>query len=727
MPFNKKQTYCQVPNNDFDLRIPLHSDESFQHGIVFQAKYIGSLDVPRPNNRMEIVAAMRRIRYEFKSKGMKKKKVTFEISVDGVKVSLFKRRPKKKDWPVDDSTLLLMQHPVYRIFYVSHDSQDLKIFSYIARDASSNFFRCNVFKTTKKSQAMKIVRTVGQAFEVCHKFAVPPVGHHDDANEEEYEEEEEEEEVHGEVEEEKASQQDLQSSVDHLSLPSLDTKPPARSVEYGTAEVTDHNHPVDLLNVSLDSSPKSVMEPIRLEPSSSQQLEQLIHQQQSYPRPEPAVATQVNQQQGTTPLALQHEVLLLKQQVEQQQQQTQAAIAQVKLLKDQLAAETAARVEAQARTHQLLIHNKELLDHIQTLVTQMQELESKVPVISNLPTPSTIPQMMAVQQQQASSRLPTLREVDCQQELVNMAAAMLTAAAASSVQNNREMQAQQLQHQLQQQQQQYAILLAQAVQQQQQQQQVHFQQLPPAMSGSPLSPGMMGQQQTTNPQNYFQFQTNNSSAQNSPSHLTLGGNQTIVSQPHYHSPHSPSYNNLGPVNNGPTATAVNPLPSALQRPSSTFILPLGDVDQSGSHDSGLGSGHLGGGAVSTASAAALRSMEVIRRLQLIGEDSSGGGASVNSLHSSDSDRQRMDSSLESMTSGGQGRPTLPTLHQQLEHLRLGNEAGGSDECRTPSSVSGGALRRNGPFITRSTSEKVPHRNEILAQVQRTSWARHTTK
>ena len=48
-----------------------------------------------------------------------------------------------------------------------------------------------------------------------------------------------------------------------------------------------------------------------------------------------------------TSLALQHEVLLLKQQVEQQQQQTQAAIGQVKLLKDQLAAETAARMDAQ--------------------------------------------------------------------------------------------------------------------------------------------------------------------------------------------------------------------------------------------------------------------------------------------------------------------------------------------------------------------------------------------
>lgn len=193
---------------------------------------------------------------------------------------------------------------------------------------------------------------------------------------------------------------------------------------------------------------------------------------------------------------------------------------------------------------------------------------------------------------------------------------------------------------------------------------------------------------------------------------------------HYHSPNS-SYNSLGPVN---TTNSVignsNPPAAVTQRPASTFILPLGDADQNGSHDSGLGSGHLSN-AVSSASAAALRSMEVIRRLQLIGEDSSGGGASINSLHSSDSDRQRMDSSLESMTSGG--RPSLPTLHQQLENLRLGNEAGGSDECRTPSSLSGGTLRRNGPFITRSTSEKVPHRNEILAQVQRTSWARHTTK
>lgn len=48
------------------------------------------------------------------------------------------------------STKTLSRHLCSRIFYVSHDAHDLKIFSYIARDGQSNVFRCNVFKSKRK-------------------------------------------------------------------------------------------------------------------------------------------------------------------------------------------------------------------------------------------------------------------------------------------------------------------------------------------------------------------------------------------------------------------------------------------------------------------------------------------------------------------------------------------------------------------------------------------------
>ncbi|GIY99539.1 carboxyl-terminal PDZ ligand of neuronal nitric oxide synthase protein [Caerostris extrusa] len=69
-----KKQYNLVNDDAYDSRIPLYNEEAFQHGITFNAKYIGSLDVPRPSSRVEIVAAMRRIRYEFKANSMKKKK-----------------------------------------------------------------------------------------------------------------------------------------------------------------------------------------------------------------------------------------------------------------------------------------------------------------------------------------------------------------------------------------------------------------------------------------------------------------------------------------------------------------------------------------------------------------------------------------------------------------------------------------------------------------------------
>lgn len=50
----------------------------------------------------------------------------------------------------------------------------------------------------------------------------------------------------------------------------------------------------------------------------------------------------------------------------------------MQLLEDQLSAETVARVEAQARVRQLLLTNRDLLQHVSLLVRQLKELEIRV-------------------------------------------------------------------------------------------------------------------------------------------------------------------------------------------------------------------------------------------------------------------------------------------------------------------------------------------------------------
>ncbi|KAG7314595.1 hypothetical protein KOW79_021898 [Hemibagrus wyckioides] len=329
-----------------DSRVPLHNDEAFQHGIHFQAKYIGSLDVPRPNSRMEIVAAMRRIRYEFKAKSIKKKKVNMVVSVDGVKVIL-RKKLKRKEWTWDESKMLVMHDPVYRIFYVSHDSQDLKIFSYIARDGSSNTFRCNVFKSKKKSQAMRIVRTVGQAFEVCHKLSLQSADGQMDRQMDRLALGE-----NGKSEEETPSEGHELTGAERVSGVEMEMKP----VSACEQAITDVLQSLSELNMVKPGKPLQELEEMPLHPLS------------------PSSPCSLSR----TPLADQHHLQLLQQQVLQQQQQAQVAVAQVQLLKDQIAAETAARMEAQARSHQLLLQNRDLLQHIALLVQHVSELEAKV-------------------------------------------------------------------------------------------------------------------------------------------------------------------------------------------------------------------------------------------------------------------------------------------------------------------------------------------------------------
>ncbi|XP_040143247.2 carboxyl-terminal PDZ ligand of neuronal nitric oxide synthase protein isoform X1 [Ictidomys tridecemlineatus] len=375
------KTKYNLVDDGHDLRIPLHNEDAFQHGICFEAKYVGSLDVPRPNSRVEIVAAMRRIRYEFKAKNIKKKKVSIMVSVDGVKVILKKKKKllllQKKEWTWDESKMLVMQDPIYRIFYVSHDSQDLKIFSYIARDGASNIFRCNVFKSKKKSQAMRIVRTVGQAFEVCHKLSLQ----HTQQNADGQEDGESERNSNGSGEPGRqltGAERASTVTAEETDIDAVEVPLPGNDVLEFSRGVTD----LDAVGKEGGSHMDSKVSPHPQEPTLTASPRMLLPSSSSKP---PGLGT-------GTPLSTHHQMQLLQQLLQQQQQQTQVAVAQpgpaptsdggagvqVHLLKDQLAAEAAARLEAQARVHQLLLQNKDMLQHISLLVKQVQELELKL-------------------------------------------------------------------------------------------------------------------------------------------------------------------------------------------------------------------------------------------------------------------------------------------------------------------------------------------------------------
>lgn len=351
------RTKYNLVDDAHDLRIPLHNEEAFQHGINFEAKYIGSLDVARPSSRVEIVAAMRRIRYEFKVKNIKKKKVHIMVSVEGVKVALRKKK-KKKEWTWDESKMMVMQDPIYRIFYVSHDSQDLKIFSYIARDGQSNVFRCNVFKSKKKSQAMRIVRTVGQAFEVCHKLSLQHAQHNAPPSGED-------EGLRTPANERRAppaAPSEAPPITAEEAAPAVAEETDIDAVETGT-EGPEESNP-DRGVTDLDATDKS---DLRHDKDEGPLL-------MSSPR---MLLPPAGSASPGGPLSVHHHIQLLQQQLQQQQQQTQVAVAQVHLLKDQLSAEATARIEAQARVHQLLLQNRDLLQHISALVQQIQELERR--------------------------------------------------------------------------------------------------------------------------------------------------------------------------------------------------------------------------------------------------------------------------------------------------------------------------------------------------------------
>ncbi|XP_055703270.1 capon-like protein isoform X4 [Phlebotomus papatasi] len=628
-------TPYDLVSDDLDVRVPLYADQAFDHGITFQAKFIGWQEVPRPSSKTEIVQAMRRIRYECKVQNMKKRKVSIEVSVDGVRVCLKKKKRKKKQWNGDGNGLELMNHPIYRIFYVSHDSSDLKIFSYIARDGSTDTFKCSVFKSHKKSQAMRIVRTVGQAFEVCHNRKV---------------------------------------SAQNTKVTALDR------AEDGGSETPCDTSEQDRCSdpLSDDEEPRKEIIPITPEPVLARPNHLDILSQVNY---DSRKSPQENEERSTSPLPAAREIQKLKEQLEQQSLQTRQALAQLMLVREQLISETNARVEAQARTQQLLQQNRELLEHIAALGGYHEP-----------DRPSLTAATLGIAPQSPLFLTPTSDGNDLGSP-VRKTFAPPNAATLSQLGTIN---------------QQLTTLSQQLSGLNQQQQNLHnLQQLTfganplPTSFGPPRStPSSSGE--LISQQELFQLNaellsrlqnlnfgqngTQNGVNNNSPQSSYIFCNSSALS----------GNNNANLLNSPSSGSNLTPSPLGTLNRSSFSASPLDEslaVSLERNLDASDHETHLIKPLSQVGTLTTLDSEGKVKVLVPISAASSSSKAAVGRKT--------------------EKKVTLP----EMVTLKVTDESGNVTK-KLPATPS---------FITRSTSEKVPSRSQMMVQVQRTQWARHTTK
>ncbi|XP_062710613.1 capon-like protein isoform X5 [Aedes albopictus] len=619
---------------------------------------IGWQIVPRPSSRTEIVQAMRRIRYECKSQNAKKKKVSFYISVDGVRVCLKRKRRKKKHQWNDPPEMEILSHPIYRIFYVSHDSNDLKIFSYIARDGSSDVFKCCVFKTNKKSQAMRIVRTVGQAFEVCHKLSTQDSGDHADE--------------HSELSHCDVSEQDR--SFDRIS----------DEGEIKKDNVTSRQEsPRQLRPTHLDLESTANLISSQRSPDSSEILKK-------------------------TPLSASKEIINLKEQLDQQQLNTRQVLTQLMLVREQLISETNARIEAQARIQQLLQQNRELLEHIASLGGYH---EPDRPAISTTAI-GLAPQYPYFQNNQMLSDILSLGSLGHHYPSMHhfTKASQPTVTTLQQSLNNTTSGS-------------YSTL-----------NQLHNLQSSPSMLGSTVG-SLSTQELLKLNQNILSQITSSNISSMYPTMPTtnIGSNQQQANTFMYANQNAPGFSSHAIVTDGAKS------PSANKTTHMDFQLNRTDQHVNPSNDN------------------------IDRKTDQIDAESQRDNQSFASEPTQFIKPLSQVGTLTTMDTDGKVKVIVPVNpNEQMEVAKTPTrksasfmELSGSacnegssknvsilkDSKEKQTSIPGlvtlkvtdesGTVTRRLPatpsFITRSTSEKVPNRSQIMSQVQRTQWARHTTK
>ncbi|XP_018318773.1 capon-like protein isoform X3 [Agrilus planipennis] len=224
-----------------------------------------------------------------------------------------------------------------------------------------------------KGQAMRVVRTIGQAFEVCHKLSI-------NGPEMDYGDQDEDIFTQDLVSDRFSDIHSDKSKKDMLSEESEKKSEPEENIykdNNGNDTISRNRQQLSDNTISIDnSSPKKA------------HTDRKNSGTQSNGGNNPTNITgggNSSHLSSSSALSTHHELQLLKEQLDQQMQQTQAALGQLQLVREQLAAEQSARMEAQARTQQLLVHNKELLDHIAALVSHLQGSEKTSGMQQNVP------------------------------------------------------------------------------------------------------------------------------------------------------------------------------------------------------------------------------------------------------------------------------------------------------------------------------------------------------
>ncbi|XP_063925575.1 capon-like protein isoform X1 [Zophobas morio] len=524
-----------------------------------------------------------------------------------------------------------------------------------------------------ESQAMRVVRTIGQAFEVCHKLSIT-------APENEAQDQDEQDTLTQDLLSDRLSditdkpKKDLlfEGASDKMSLPPDDSSlrdsyPDAKSCKPQQLDIlppppTTNTRKSPLTSAETYSSPHSDVLTSGSGSGGSNSL------------PPPGSA-----------LSAHHELQLLREQLDQQSQQTQAALAQLQLAREQLAAEQSARLEAQARTHQLLIHNRELLDHIAALVSHLQGGEKS----GQQPTP---PHVTMPQQQQP----PGSGDAYGSEHL----------SETASLDNSPAFQALGLNPQ--------GLIENRAV----------TSCLPPSPLRTNYNPAGT----------VFNFSY--------PPPMDAGFDsqllQRLQSMGGYSNPSPYAYNyQTLPFLSGLYGQPLINNNYTLQPPPQKKMAssPMG-LRHSYAGTSPVMERRLSPGrnVESQYSPAAQYSPPQGNHLQVQGNTQGNHLQVQQNVHQRQPSPDRRDSqfikplsqmgTLTTTDSEGRVRVIVPVpsggaddAGNMLANLRLSDTLRVSDDLRT----------LNGPAITRSTSEKVPNRSELMSQVQRTMWARHTTK